>query len=400
MAKLRIFVSSTCYDLSTLRSELRPFIAQMGYEPVMSEYSDILYDPRTHTHESCIKEVPSADAVILIIGSRFGGLALPSAILNVNFEQVKTLSTKTALLDNRDQLSVTQLEILKAIEQGIPIYAFVEERVLHDHNVYEKNKGNKNIIDQIDFPSIQKRESAKYIFEFINFLSHRITNNSIIGFVSLDEIRSHLVLQWSQLFQRLLMESRTRAKEERRYRDFSESIQELKAAVLASISTPGLQETAKGAIQFRRVIAFLSALRMRDLRRTLLSDKPWAALLEEAGIVRVLTAEENDRFGRMTTYLIKADGTFYRMRMPVRLLEDYRLDWENFVRLEPKSREAIVGALLEDREGRRSGIFPIQYFDRNIDQFLEGQQGPTNLGLMDDIETPSEQTGTPSEHSA
>ncbi|WP_158694106.1 DUF4062 domain-containing protein, partial [Cronobacter malonaticus] len=73
MAGLRVFVSSTCYDLSLLRSQLRIFIQNLGYEPMMSDYSDLLYDPRQHTHTSCIDEVSSADVVVLIIGSRFGG---------------------------------------------------------------------------------------------------------------------------------------------------------------------------------------------------------------------------------------------------------------------------------------------------------------------------------------
>ncbi|HBE5548536.1 TPA: DUF4062 domain-containing protein, partial [Escherichia coli] len=36
MAGLRVFVSSTCYDLSLLRSQLRIFIQNLGYEPMMS----------------------------------------------------------------------------------------------------------------------------------------------------------------------------------------------------------------------------------------------------------------------------------------------------------------------------------------------------------------------------
>ena len=57
MAGLKIFVSSTCFDLSILRSELRYFIASLGYEPVMSDYADVLYNPRQHTHSSCIDEI-------------------------------------------------------------------------------------------------------------------------------------------------------------------------------------------------------------------------------------------------------------------------------------------------------------------------------------------------------
>jgi len=176
----------------------------MGYEPVMSEYSDILYDPRAHTHDRCLKEIPACDMVVLIIGARFGGTAVPSTLGNLDIDLLCRLSEKSAILDTKEKLSVTQLEVLKAIEQSIPVYAFVDEKVLHDHHVYEKNKDKEEVIDHIEFPSIQKRETAKYIFEFINFLSHRVTNNSITGFSRLDDIRNHITAQWSQLFQRLL----------------------------------------------------------------------------------------------------------------------------------------------------------------------------------------------------
>ena len=52
MAEVKVFISSTCYDLSIIRSELRNFIKSMGHIPVMSDYADVLYDPRTHTHTS------------------------------------------------------------------------------------------------------------------------------------------------------------------------------------------------------------------------------------------------------------------------------------------------------------------------------------------------------------
>lgn len=246
MAKLRIFISSTCYDLEVIRSELRPFITEMGYEPVMSDYSDILYDPRSHTHDSCIKEVPNCDMVLLVIGQRFGGTAVPSVIEGLNLDLLKLSTTKTDILDFKEKLSITQLEVLKAVEQSIPVYAFVDEKVLHDHHVYEKNKDKKGVIDEIDFPSIQKRETAKYIFEFINFLTHRVKNNSITGFSRLEDIKGKLIGQWSQLFQRLLSEDKTRSIESRRYADFSERLDDLKAVVLASIATPNLRDTARG----------------------------------------------------------------------------------------------------------------------------------------------------------
>jgi hypothetical protein len=349
----------------------------MGYDPVMSDYADVLYDPRSHTHDSCLKEVPGCDMVLLIIGSRFGGVAVPTAFANIDFAALEPLSTKAGVLENKEKLSITQLEVLKAVEQSIPVYAFVDEKVLHDHHVYERNKEKKEVIDRIEFPSIQKRETAKYVFEFINFLMHRVTNNSITGFSRLDEIRTHLTSQWSQLFQRLLLESRTQTREARRYRDFSERIEDLKAIVLTSLATPDLRDTAKGAIQFRRLISFVSGLHFVDHRNLLLSDLSWEELLKEARIREIRSIEDDGI--PFDLFLILDDGTFYRGRLPRRAFEEFRLDWANFQKLEVHAREAIVDALLEDREARRFGT--LRYFEKTIDEYLaeRGDVAPTEL---------------------
>ncbi len=291
--------------------------------------------------------------VVMIIGSRFGGLAVPTAFANVDFSIVEKLSTKASVLDAKEKMSITQLEVLKAVEQSIPVYAFVDEKVLHDHHVYERNKEKKDVIEHIEFPSIQKRDTAKYIFEFINYIGHRITNNSITGFSRLEDIRLHLANQWSQLFQRLLLESRTNTQEARRYRDFSERIEDLKAVVLASLATPDLRDTAKGAIQFRHLISFVSSLLFVDHRELLLSDLSWDELLARARIVEVRVADEDERTIRPETFLVLDDRTFYRSVYARRALDDFRLDWSNFQRLEFHARQAIVDALLEDREARR-----------------------------------------------
>lgn len=383
MAKLRIFVSSTCYDLGILRSELRPFIASMGYEPVMSDYSDILYDPRTHTHDSCLSEIPACDMVIVIIGSRFGGHAIPSALLNLDLGVLQQLSTKPTILELKEKLSITQLEALKAVEQSVPVYAFVEANVYHDHHVYEKNKDKKDVIDNIDFPSIQKRETARFVFEFINFLSHRVTNNSITPFARLEDIREHLAGQWSQLFQRLLAENKTRTREERRYRDFSESIEDLKAVVLASLSTPGLRDTAKGAIRFRHLISFVSSLRNIKHRELLLSEHSWEELLRIARIVDIRVGSDDGAF-RHWTLLVLDDGTFYRTRFPGRMFDDFKTDWDSFLKVDSAAREAIVDALLEDRDMRRMSI--LLYIPQNIESYLAEKKSASRVSGADESE--------------
>jgi len=92
MAALRVFVSSTCYDLSVIRSQLRQFIERLGHEPVMSDYNDVVYDPASHTHTSCIDEVAGVDAVVVIIGTRFGGTVVPQALQTIDIDSLKTVS--------------------------------------------------------------------------------------------------------------------------------------------------------------------------------------------------------------------------------------------------------------------------------------------------------------------
>lgn len=58
---LKVFVSSTCYDLHRQRRTLRDFIANLGHEAILSDYGDVLYDPRVHTHANCVEAVAEAD---------------------------------------------------------------------------------------------------------------------------------------------------------------------------------------------------------------------------------------------------------------------------------------------------------------------------------------------------
>jgi len=50
MAKPRIFLSSTCYDLSIIRDELTRFLEERGFEVINSEKSSEVF-PRTWTTE-------------------------------------------------------------------------------------------------------------------------------------------------------------------------------------------------------------------------------------------------------------------------------------------------------------------------------------------------------------
>jgi hypothetical protein len=343
MPSPKVFVSSTCYDLGATREQLRNFLVDLGYDPILSEYSDILYDHRTHTHTSCLQEVPGADMVVLIVGSRFGGKAVPEALSAVDIDSISSNGFDVSAIDNITNLSVTQLEVLKALEAQLPVFAFVDEKVWHDHHVYEKNS---DIVTQIKFPSIDKQETAVYIFEFINFLKSRVRGNSVISFSKVEDIESHLRKQWASLFQRLLREDRDRSYDVRRAFGLSEQIEDLKTAVLSTISSSQARDIARGTIKYRRLIDFLNGLMISDFSPIYQATISFDDLLQQAGIAKVIELGERDSsrpFGR--TILLKDDGTYFELRYPKDFLARISSDWNTFVAMPEDSRRVIHEAL-------------------------------------------------------
>lgn len=366
MANPKIFVSSTCYDLNVVRGQLRSFINTIGYDPVMSDYNDILYDPRDHTHESCVKEIQNADMVILIIGSRFGGKAIPKAIENLDIETIKSASKSTSFLD-KGNISITQLEILKAVELEIPIFTFIDQKVSHDHLFYEKNKSKKGFLNAVDFPSIDKRETAIFIFEFINFIRHRSKNNSTVEFSKIEDILDYLKRQWAALFQRLLFEQKTKKEEVRRFDFLTSQLADIRTTLLTTITNDDLRETARGAIKYRKLIDFIYGISLnKNPNDLLLLKKPFNYILE-ANLITEIIQSDGVRNSSRYQYYIRSDRKFFASRYPYNLNE-LESDFNDFKALSENSKKAIINAITEN-DDRHFRI--ITFYDENFDEYIQ-----------------------------
>lgn len=367
MANLKILLSSTCYDLSIVRSQIRSFIQKMGYEPVMSDNADILYDPRMHTHLSCVKEVENCDMAVLIIGSRFGGEAIPQTLDELDLDILKPKSRNVKFWESIEHISVTQAEILKCIELGLPIFTFVDNGVMHDHFVYEKNK-NKEFIKNIEFPSIEKKETAQYIFEFINFIRLRSENNSIVEFSKLEDIELFLKKQWAAYFQRLLQEQKNKKGEFRRLDFVANELSDIKAALFSSISSEDLRDTASGAIRFRRLIEFLGALSPDKYEEHLMSNSRWETIFKsKIGIDEIITSD-GIKGPRNFSYLIRKDRKFYRMRYPIRFIQKFESEWNEFKKLTEPTKTAILKAIKDTSDEM---YFNVRFVDQKYEDFIE-----------------------------
>lgn len=362
LAGLRAFVSSTCVDLDAYRAQLRSLLVRMGYEPMMSDHSEVLYDPELHTHASCLRDVEAADIIILMIGSRFGGTAVEQALPLIDFDAAISQSSSSDLLAQKGKISITQAEVLRAVELEKPIFAFVDAKVYSDHHIYLRNKG-KSFIEEVDFPSIAKRETAKSIFDFISYLHHRANNNAITPFSGFADIENHLLRQWSLLFQRLLQEKRNKEAETRRSDAIIGRIDDLKAVVLQSISGDRERQVARNVIKYRRLVEVLVSAHSRpDFNLDLESRENFFDLLNIVEVVR----DENLNSSYISL-LILEDNSFYGGNVTKATIDRLSVDWESFKELALADRKTVYEGIAE----ATSGSSALDYHGETVSAYEE-----------------------------
>lgn len=87
MHQLSLFVSSTCYDLKSLREHLRSEVKSWGHDPILSEYPSFPVSPELSTVENCKRVVRErADLLVLVVGGKRGSLDPQTKLSVVNSE--------------------------------------------------------------------------------------------------------------------------------------------------------------------------------------------------------------------------------------------------------------------------------------------------------------------------
>ncbi len=213
MAIPRVFISSTCYDLKYIRENVKYFVKTLGYDPVLSEEGSVFYDPTLDTKDSCLREIPSCQMFVLIIGGRFGGVYKDTG------------------------KSITNNEYKEAVKSKIPVFALVDNSVLSKYDVYQSNKNNKKVnVKEIDYASV---DSTK-IFDFIEEVRGNSVNNALVPFGDFSDIESYLKQQWAGMMFSFL----TRQNEDKRVADtlaalkqVSDKVEVLSTLILKSVGT-------------------------------------------------------------------------------------------------------------------------------------------------------------------
>jgi hypothetical protein len=121
---MRVFVSSTCYDLIDLRAEVEAHLRDIGLRPILSDRpsSDFAEFAVQNSIAACLANVASADAFVCVLSQRYG-----SSLIGAGFED----------------LSATHAEVREAHRLGKPIYLYVRDRFLADYGIWRANPGAK-----------------------------------------------------------------------------------------------------------------------------------------------------------------------------------------------------------------------------------------------------------------
>jgi hypothetical protein len=199
MARPRIFISSTFYDLRQIREDLERTVKDLGYEPIRHETGAIAYSKDEKLESAAYREVDLCDVLVSIIGGRYGSdsAVAPGA-------------------------SISQTELRRALERGVQVFIFIEKSVNAEYSTYKLNKE----LAGVKYGSV---DNAK-IFEFIDELNKLPQNNAIAQFEVAQDISSYLRDQFAGLFHQFLQD-RKRAVEMRVLEEMNATARTLKEVV-------------------------------------------------------------------------------------------------------------------------------------------------------------------------
>lgn len=114
-----IFVSSTIYDFSDLRSAISHYYSERGFRVLLSEKADFVRSDGTHSYHACLDAIKSCQIFILLIGGRRGGW-----------------------FDEKNHVSITQQEYRIAhalsVEGKMKIASFVRQEVWNARNIIKR----------------------------------------------------------------------------------------------------------------------------------------------------------------------------------------------------------------------------------------------------------------------
>lgn len=195
---MKIFLSSTAYDLLDFRALVVHRLENDGHEILFHESPTFPARIGLHSHDQCLEAIKESDLVICLVDKRYGG-KYAGAILKpfspLQFSILGSLKSgekkKFKLKYILDRLSITWCEIYTAHNQGIPVVTFARQRTLDEKDTRRRNQ----YLSSFSPSYVEKNE----IFDFLDWITQRNTNNWIAPFISIVDFEQKLLTWISEL---------------------------------------------------------------------------------------------------------------------------------------------------------------------------------------------------------
>jgi hypothetical protein len=118
---MKVFVSSTCYDLLDLRAELHEDLRDLGVETLFSDLKESDFetkgDPIINSIETCLENLRGSDVVVVILSQRYGPM----------------------LKRGYGDVSATHLEYREAKKNGKRVLFYIRDRLVADWTAWKNN---------------------------------------------------------------------------------------------------------------------------------------------------------------------------------------------------------------------------------------------------------------------
>lgn len=95
---MKVFISSTCYDLPDVRAVLEQYFEQRGHTPLLSDRNTFPVDAGLHRHRVCVEQARAADLFLLIVDARYGSPYVDDSSISITHAEFRAASTSVPWL--------------------------------------------------------------------------------------------------------------------------------------------------------------------------------------------------------------------------------------------------------------------------------------------------------------
>jgi hypothetical protein len=161
MQRPKIYISSTIYDFRDLRSALKYWLEQFGYEVMLSEFNDFTKPLDENSYIACLRAVEQCNFFILLIGTRIGGYYEKSQKISITRMEYRT-AYELANTGKMQIVTFVRSDLWNVKEDRKALREFLIE----DFKI-RKELDDDDIAEIVQHPSSIVND-ARAIFDFLN----------------------------------------------------------------------------------------------------------------------------------------------------------------------------------------------------------------------------------------